>query len=118
MAVDSRDLLWESKNGKIIAQLEAARTSRVLCCVTSDRPGADGAIAKDFIPIFFDHLRAFGSDSKRIDVFMFTTGGDTLASFVLSRLVRTFTRPGGRFAVLVPEKCKAAALSSSLARTR
>jgi len=89
---------------EILNQLEGVRTSRVLCCVTSDREGANGVIAKDFIPIFFEHLRAFGY-SKRVDVFMFTSGGDTIAAFGLSRLVRSFTRPDGRFGVLVPEKC-------------
>ena len=64
-------------------------------------------IAKDFIPIFYEHLRAF-VNVKKIDVFMFTSGGDTLAAFGLSRLVRGFTKPDGRFGVLVPEKCHSA----------
>jgi hypothetical protein len=90
----------------IISELEKARHgSRVLCCLTSDRQGADGMIAKDFIPIFFEHLQTF-APCKRIDVFMFTAGGDTLAAFGLSRLVRRFTpQPDGHFGVLVPEKC-------------
>jgi hypothetical protein len=64
-------------------------------------------------PSFFEHLRAFGY-SKRVDVFMFTSGGDTLAAFGLSRLVRTFTGSDGRFSVLVPEKCHSAPTRRSL----
>jgi hypothetical protein len=61
-------------------------------------------IAKDFIPVFFDHLRTFTSHSK-IDTLIFTTGGDTLAAFGLSRLLREFTQSVG---ALVPEKCHSA----------
>jgi hypothetical protein len=67
-------------------------------------------MAKDFIRVFFDHLTGF-TDHKRIDVFLFTLGGDTLAAFGLSRLLREFTSEVG---VLIPEKCQSAGTLFSL----
>lgn len=89
---------------EIIEKIEQHRGSRLICCVTSDRPNAAGIIAKDFIPVFFSHLNAF-KDGKKLDVFMFTCGGDTLAAFGLGRLTREFF---DRVGFLIPEKCQSA----------
>lgn len=56
------------------------------------------------MPVFYEHLREMG-DLKRLDVFIFTLGGDTLAAFGLARLLREFTPWVG---ALVPEKCHSA----------
>jgi hypothetical protein len=88
----------------LLEHLEDIRKSRVICCVTSDRVNAPGIIAKDFIRIFYNHLRAFG-DVQRVDVFLFTTGGDTLAAFGISRLLREFADHVG---ALIPEQCHSA----------
>lgn len=88
----------------LIRAVEEIRSSRVVCCVTSDRLNAQGMIAKDFIPIFYTHLRRFDS-TKRVDVLLFTTGGDTLAAFGIGRLLREFTKDVG---ALIPEKCHSA----------
>jgi hypothetical protein len=90
---------------ELIRQIEAHRGSHLICCVTSDRLNANGIMAKDFIPIFFKHLRAI-DDPAKIDVLMFTAGGDTLAAFGLSRIVREFAKE--RVGVLIPEKCHSA----------
>jgi hypothetical protein len=88
----------------LIRRIEAYRGSRLICCLTSDRQNAPGFVTKDFIPVFFRHLSEF-QDSTKIDVLMFTQGGDTLAAFGLSRLVR---ESATSFGVLVPEKCHSA----------
>jgi len=59
-------------------------------------------MAKDAIPLFFNHLKQF-EDHRKVDVLIFTVGGDTLAAFGLSRLLREFTQSVG---ALVPEKCQ------------
>ncbi len=87
----------------LIAAIEQKRQSRVVCCVTSDRVNAQGVIAKDFLPRFYTHLRAF--ESEKVDIFLFTLGGDTLAAYALSRFVREFTKQVG---VLVPLWCHSA----------
>jgi Serine dehydrogenase proteinase len=89
---------------ELIRKIEAHRGSRLVCCLTSDRQNAPGIIAKDFIPVFFNHLSNF-SDLKKVDIFIFTHGGDTLAAFGLSNLLREFTKSVG---ALVPEKCHSA----------
>ncbi|HLW83347.1 MAG TPA: hypothetical protein VKS20_15015 [Candidatus Acidoferrales bacterium] len=85
----------------LIAEIEQKRKSRLLCYLTSDRQNAVGQIAKDAIPLFFKHLNLF-EDHTQVDVLVCTLGGDTLAAFGLSRLIREFTK---NVRVLVPEKC-------------
>lgn len=89
---------------ELIQKIQEYRGSEVICCLTSDRQNAQGIIAKDFIPVFFDHMSRFKA-RKKIDVFLFTAGGDTLAAFGLSRLMWEFAPFVG---VLVPEKCYSA----------
>lgn len=89
---------------KILKKLQAARGSKVLCYLTSDRQNAGAPVAKDAIPLFFQHLRRWGA-CDRLDVFVYTTGGDTLAGFGLARLLREFSKNVG---VLVADKCYSA----------
>ncbi len=92
----------------IIKAIEEKRGSRLICCLTSDRENAQGMMAKDFLSRFFQHLRmmqtAAGKTGKlgKLDVLLFTLGGDTLAAYALSRLVRQFSKKVG---VLVPHFC-------------
>src|ERR1700728_2362131 len=97
-----RGRMAREERKQLISQIEQLRGSRVLCYLTSDRPNAAGLMAKDAIPIFFKHLKLFSEHSK-IDVFLVTLGGDTLAAFGLSRLLREFSSTIG---ALVPEKCQ------------
>lgn len=86
---------------ELIRQIEEKRGSRLLCCLTSDREGAHGLIAKDFLFRFFLHLEKMQNLGK-LDVLLFTLGGDTLAAYALSRFVRQYARSIG---VLVPHYC-------------
>jgi hypothetical protein len=87
---------------ELIKQIQEKRgNSRLICCLTSDRDNAQGQIAKDFLFRFFQHLRTTPKLEK-LDVLLFTLGGDTLAAHALARLVRQF---GKRIGVLVPHMC-------------
>lgn len=97
-------MAWAERK-KIIERIETARGSRVVCYVTSDRPNADAQINKDVIPILYDQLQAFGNTSK-IDLFLFTNGGDTLAAFGIARLLREFSPKN--IGVLIPLRCHSA----------
>src|SRR5271157_1489685 len=89
----------------IIRQIQEKRgNSRLICCLTSDRDNAQGLIAKDFLFRFFQHLRATPTVEK-LDVLLFTLGGDTLAAYALSRFLRQFSKTIG---VLVPHMCLSA----------
>ena len=87
---------------ELIKQIQEKRGgSRLICCLTSDRDNAQGQIAKDFLFRFFQHLRTTPKVDK-LDVLLFTLGGDTLAAHALARLVRQFGKTVG---VLVPHMC-------------
>lgn len=86
----------------LIKQIQEKRgNSRLICCLTSDRENAQGLLAKDFLFRFFQHLRTT-PNLEKLDVLLFTLGGDTLAAYALSRLVRQFAKTIG---VLVPHMC-------------
>lgn len=86
----------------LIEEIQKKRgDSRLICCLTSDRDNAQGQIAKDFLFRFFQHLRKTPKLDK-LDVLLFTLGGDTLAAYALARLVRRFSKTVG---VLVPHMC-------------
>jgi hypothetical protein len=95
--------MWEQRKG-IIAQIEKKRGSRLICYVTSDRPNLAAILAKDVVPLFYNQLMQWGK-IKKLDVLLFTTGGDTLAAFHLGSLVREFA---DKIGVLVPDKCYSA----------
>jgi hypothetical protein len=87
---------------QLIGQIQEARDgSRVICCFTSDRNNAQGIISKDFLPRFFEHLRATPAVGK-LDILLFTLGGDTLAAYALGRFVRHFSN---NISVLIPHWC-------------
>jgi hypothetical protein len=98
--------MGRAERKELISKIEAARGSRVVCYLTSDRPNADAKVSKDVLPLLFDHLRSIG-ERKQIDVLLFTTGGDTLAAFGFVRLVREFCQER-RLGVLVPLRCHSA----------
>ena len=95
--------MWQERK-RLIAQIEGKRSSRLICYLTSDRQNATAIIAKDALPIFFNQLRPLGK-VERLDVLIFTSGGDTLAAFGLGRLTREFSKWVG---VLVPDRCLSA----------
>ena len=95
--------MWQDRK-PLIAQIEGKRSSRLICYLTSDRQNAAAIIARDALPIFFNQLRPHGK-VERLDVLVFTTGGDTLAAFGLGRLTREFSKWIG---VLVPDRCLSA----------
>jgi hypothetical protein len=94
----------QPERAELIRRIEGARGARLLCFLTSDRQNASQLIQKDVMPLFYEHLRQMGG-TERIDVFIYTLGGDTLAAFGIGRLLREFARQVG---ALVPEKCYSA----------
>jgi hypothetical protein len=89
---------------ELIRRIEKKRGSQLVCLLTTDRENVPGLLTKDAMPYFNERLRCMGSVDQ-VDVFIVTQGGDTLAGFGLSRLVR---ERAPRFAALAPEKCHSA----------
>ncbi len=96
---------------KLISSIEASRHSRVIAYVTSDnQPPFRAQIASDIIPIFYNHLKRIGN-AEKIDLFIYSTGGDIMPPWRLVNLIREFTNS---FSVLVPYKAHSAATMIAL----
>lgn len=94
----------------LISALEKKRDSKVIVYVTGDRPGLETKIATDIFPLFHKHLMAIG-DQKRIDLFIYSTGGLTNAGYGLVNLFREFCK---EFNVIIPFKAYSCATLISL----
>ncbi len=82
-------------------QLEAERDSKLLVYVTSTRGNLETQIANDILPKFTEHLDKIG-DTKKITLYLYTNGGNTLAAWSLVNLIRSFC---DNFEVIVPANC-------------
>lgn len=95
----------------LIKKIEEKRNSKVISYLTSDRRGLINAkIAMDIIPIISSHLRKIGKTDK-IDLFLYSTGGDTMVPWRLVSMIREYC---DYFSVLVPYKAHSAATMISL----
>ncbi|MDD2238209.1 MAG: ATP-dependent Clp protease proteolytic subunit [Kiritimatiellae bacterium] len=89
---------------QLIQELEASRESRVLCYVTGDRRGLETQISSETYDLFVNHLDTIGP-VKRISLYLYTRGGDTLAAWSIINLIRQFA---DELEVIVPSKCHSA----------
>ena len=96
---------------RLIRDLEKLRGSRVIAYVTSDRPPPfEAQMAMDVVRPFYAHLSALGHCSK-LDVFLFSVGGDTMVPWRLANLIREYC---DSFGVLIPYKAHSAATMLAL----
>lgn len=95
---------------KLIEKIEAKRKSQLVVYVTSDRRGMETQIGKDIFPILHEHLTKFDSQN-RIDLFLYSLGGDTVAGYALVNLFREFC---DEFNVIVPFRALSCATLISL----
>jgi hypothetical protein len=99
-------LVKNSKQLDLLSNIEDQRSSRVITYITSDRPPPLQAnIAIDVIPVFYKHLVNIGQVPK-IDLYLYSQGGDTIVPWRLVNLVREFC---DEFCVLIPYKAHSAA---------
>ena len=94
----------------LISALEKERDSKVIVYITGDRQGLETKIANDIFPKFNKHLMAIG-EQKRIDLFIYSTGGLTNAGYGLVNLFREFCK---EFNVIIPFKAHSCATLISL----
>ncbi|HBV95682.1 MAG: hypothetical protein JL50_10345 [Peptococcaceae bacterium BICA1-7] len=83
---------------ELIKDLQVRRNSTVICYFTGDRENLNTRIAPDVIPIFYRHLEKVPV-RQRIDLFLYTRGGDILTPWRLIQLIREYTE---ELCVLVP----------------
>src|SRR3989344_7288752 len=76
----------------LIQSIEGVRNSWLISYITSDRPGPVNArVAPDIIPLFSKQLRAIapgGVKVPKIDLFLYSAGGDTMVPWRLVSMVR------------------------------
>ena len=95
----------ETTKTDLIKKIEAKRGSKVITYITSDRQGPINArVAMDIIPIVSEQLRKIGKTEK-IDLFLYTAGGDTMVPWRLVSMIREYC---DIFSVIVPYKAHSA----------
>lgn len=82
-------------------ELESKRDSKLLVYITGTREGLGTQIANDVLPIFTEHLDNIG-DVRKISLYLYTNGGDTLAAWSLVNLIRSFC---DELEVIIPSNC-------------
>lgn len=95
---------------RLISDLEGQRGSKVICYLTGDRRGFETKIASDILSYFYEHLVELGK-TDAVDLFLYSTGGLTMAGWRLVTLIREFCK---RFSVLIPFKAHSCASLISL----
>lgn len=96
----------KEQSQQLFRAIEDERQTHLLAYVTSDRPlPFQAKMALDVIPRFYEHLTRMKEVGK-IDLFLFSLGGDTIVPWRLVNLIRECAR---EFSVLVPYKAHSAA---------
>lgn len=90
-----------------IGEIEKLRESKVICYLTSLRPGVPSQMAEDQVRVFFDHLLELGARKiPKLDVFLCSNGGNGTVPWRLVALFREFAES---FNVLIPYRAYSAA---------
>ena len=84
--------------------LEARRGSKLIVYVTGDRPGMETQIHPEVVDYFVHHLDLIGV-TKKITLYLYTRGGQTLAAWSIVNLLRQFC---DELEVIVPSKARSA----------
>jgi len=84
----------------LIRQIEKMTNSRVIVLMLGDRRGLETRIAADVLPFCQEHLTRMG-DQKKISLYVYGTGGITMAGYALANLLREFSES---YDVILPFK--------------
>lgn len=94
----------------LINQIENLNQSKVICYITNDNPNFSAQIGDDIYLYFQEILLSMG-EQNRIDLFLFSRGGNTLVPWKLVNMIRQFTK---NFTVLIPYHANSAATLISI----
>lgn len=91
----------------LINRIEDSRGSKVICYLTSLRPGVPGQMSTDAVREFCEHLLKFEKPPiEKLDLFLCSNGGDSVMPWRLVPILREYAK---EFAVLVPYHAYSAA---------
>ncbi|HIC91288.1 MAG TPA: serine protease [Syntrophaceae bacterium] len=93
-------ILSKENRLRLIRTIEEQRKSKLVCYITGDRKGYETRIATDVFSIMFEHLSKIGT-RQLLDLFIYSTGGITIAGWGLVNLIREFCE---KFCVIIPFK--------------
>jgi len=98
---------------KLIEKIEQKRQSKVVVYFTGDRHPFGARIAEDAVRPLYDHLLnlEFNGNEKRIDLFLYSRGGDVSVPWRIVSMIREFC---DEFNVLVPYRAQSAATLLSI----
>jgi len=97
-----------AKRIELIRKIEETRKSRVICYITSDRVGAGAGISGDIIPIIHEHILSIKEkDRQKLDLFIYSRGGDASVPWPLVSMFREYAEAGS-FSVLIPFRAHSA----------
>lgn len=108
--------MTKQTRSELITKIEAKRNSRIISYVTGDRPSVPGVIGLN-TPIHTDSVRQFKEvledvgKQERIDLFIYSRGGQITAPSTIVHLLRKHCKKLG---LLVPYKAHSAATLISL----
>ena len=85
---------------KLIEAIQEKRDSKLIVYIAGDRKRMETKIATDVFPMFHRHLTRIGPQ-RRVDLFLYSTGGMTIAGYALVNLFREVCE---EFNVIIPFK--------------
>lgn len=89
---------------ELYQRIERERNSKLLVYVTGDKPGMETQISPEVHDLFLNHLDRFNLP-KRITLYLYTRGGDTMAAWGLINLIKQFC---DNYEVIIPSKARSA----------
>ena len=89
-----------SERIELIRRIEEKTNSKLLIYITGDRRGLETKIASDTFPFILQHLNVIGHQEK-INLYLYSSGGVTMAGYALVNLIREFCE---KFGVIIPFK--------------
>ena len=99
------------KRKELIKQIQEIRNSKVIVYITGDRQPIGSIIAEDAVRPLYEHLLSIKNNKKKIDLFLYSRGGDVSVPW---RIVSMFREFCDELSVLVPYKAHSAATLISL----
>ena len=94
--------------------IEKERDSKVIIYITGDKPGMETQISSEIHDLFVNHLDKFNSP-KKITLYLYTRGGDTMAAWGLINLLHQFC---DEYEVIIPSKARSSGTLISLGASR
>jgi hypothetical protein len=90
----------------LIRRIEELRQSRVVCYLTSVRPGINAAMMEDAVRVMFEQMLELPRELKKLDIFLCSNGGSGTVPW---RLISLFREYADSIGVLIPFRAYSAA---------